>query len=78
MTSDSKIIRELEQTVGPDNSIDKIKLEKEIHFLCCTAIGELIYIMVTCRPDISFAVTKLSQYENKPNKCHYVAVKNLF
>ena len=78
LTSDSKLIRELEQTVGPINPIDKQKLEKEMGFSYRTVIGELIYAMVTCCPDISFAVTKLSQYASKPDRCHYVAVKNVF
>ena len=34
--------------------------------------------MVTCRPDISIAVTKLSQYSNSPAEIHYKAVKNIF
>ena len=34
--------------------------------------------MVMCRPDISFAVTRLSQYSNKLGACHYTAVKNVF
>ena len=33
LTSDSKLIQELEQTVGPVNPIDKRKLEKEMGFL---------------------------------------------
>ena len=78
MTCNSKIIRELEQTIGPDNPIDKRKLEKEMGFLFCTAIVELIYAIVTYQPDISFVVTKLSQYANKRDRCHYVAVKNVF
>ena len=63
---------------GPTNPIDKRKLEKEMGFSYCTAIGRLIYAMVTCRPDISFAVTKLSQYANQPAPCHFTAVKNVF
>ena len=42
------------------------------------AIGELIFLMVTCRPDISFPLIKLSQYSNKPAKVHYKAVKQIF
>ena len=42
------------------------------------AIGELLYAMVTCRPDISFPVTKLSQYSMNPAEPHYKAVKQLF
>ena len=33
--------------------------------------------MVTCRPDISFAVMKLSQYSANPAKIHYKAVRLL-
>ena len=38
-------------------------------------IGELLYAMVTCRPDISFPVVKLSQYSVNPAKIHYEAAK---
>ena len=41
-------------------------------------IGELIYAMDTCRPDISFPLIKLSQYSINPAKEHYEAVKELF
>ena len=70
LTSNSKIIRELEETIGSTNPIDKRKLEKEMGFSYCTAIGGLIYVMVTCCPDISFVATKLSQYANKPAQYH--------
>ena len=78
MTSDSKTICLLETTVGPDNKIDQRKLEKEMGFAYRAAIGELIYAMVNCRPDITFAVTKLSQYSNQPAACHFTAVKFFF
>jgi hypothetical protein len=41
-------------------------------------IGELIYAMVTCRPDISYPLIKLSQYSANPTEEHYVAVKDIF
>ena len=62
LSSDSKIIEELEQTKGPETDGEKKKLELDMGFSYRAAIGELIYAMVTCRPDISFATTKLSQY----------------
>jgi hypothetical protein len=40
-------------------------------------IGELIYAMVTCRPDISFPVIKLSQYSSNPAREHYKAVTDI-
>ena len=42
------------------------------------AIGELIFAMVTCRPDISFPLIKLSQYSQNPAKEHYSAVRDIF
>ena len=42
------------------------------------AIGELIFLMITCRPDISFPLIKLSQYSSNPAKEHYQALKQIF
>ena len=41
-------------------------------------IGELIYALVTCRPDISFALIKLSQYSMKPARLHFEALKGIY
>jgi hypothetical protein len=42
------------------------------------AMGELIFAMVIVRADLSFSITKLSQYNASPAKCHYQAVKQGF
>jgi hypothetical protein len=42
------------------------------------AIGSLIYAMTCTRPDISWVVTKLSQYLSNPLKYHWVGVKHVF
>ena len=34
--------------------------------------------MITCRPDISFPLIKLSQYSSNPAEAHYLAVKQIF
>ena len=39
-------------------------------------VGELIYAMVTCRPDISFAVVKLAQFSSCPAECHYNGLRH--
>ena len=51
---------------------------KQSHFNYRQAIGEAIYAMVTCRPDISYAVIKLAQYSINPALIHYQAVRHLF
>ena len=43
-----------------------------------SAIGELIYALVTYRPDISYSTIKMSQYSNNLARCHYIAIKNIF
>ena len=58
---------------------DELKLvEKEFGFSYKQGIGELIYALVTCRPDISFPLIKLSQYSSKPARIHFDAVKGLY
>ena len=41
-------------------------------------IGSLMYLAVMTRPDISFAVSSLSQYLDAPRSTHLVAVKRIF
>ena len=48
--------------VEDEELVDK-KLYQEI-------VGSLIYIMICTRPDLSFTVTKLSQYMSKPTSVH--------
>ena len=78
MRSESKYLHELENAKGPENDKEKQKLEIEMNFNYRQALGEVLYAMVTCRPDISIAVTKLSQYSQNPSEIHYVALKNIF
>ena len=52
-----------------------METEKHYGFSYRQAIGELIYAMVTCRPDISFPLIKLSQYSANPSAEHFKAVK---
>ena len=41
------------------------------------AIGALLWASRVCRPDISFAVAKLSQFTSCPSKAHWSAVKRV-
>ena len=41
-------------------------------------IGSLLYATITTRPDISFAVQTLSQFNNNPGPAHLTAVKRVF
>ncbi|KAL7508162.1 hypothetical protein ACHAXN_005237 [Cyclotella atomus] len=41
-------------------------------------IGELIWPMSTCRPDLCQSVIKVAQHSAAPAKVHYAAVKSIF
>ena len=42
------------------------------------AIGSLMYASVATRPDISFAVSMLSQFLDNPGDAHWIGVKRIF
>jgi hypothetical protein len=75
MSADNEHIRSLDTAPAP-SSADSAKLEGLFRYR--GAIGELIWAMITCRPEISFPVTKLSQFATAPAKLHYDAVKRIF
>jgi len=43
-----------------------------------SAVGSLMYAMLGTRPDISYAVSKVSQYSTNPDPTHWTAVKRIF
>jgi len=40
--------------------------------------GSVIHLTTVSRPDIAYAVVKLSQYANNPNSTHMAAMKHLY
>jgi dUTP pyrophosphatase len=78
MKSEPTYVRLLEQATRPSTPKAQIRLQKEMQLNYRQAIGELIYALVTCRPDISFPLIKLSQYSTNPAREHYEAIKELF
>ena len=78
MRNDNKYLAELEITIGPSSTEEKEELEQRMGFSYRQTLGEILYAMITCRPDIAFPVIKLSQYSNSPAEIHYQALKNVF
>jgi hypothetical protein len=66
MDDDKKYIQQLEQAQPPPTESEQRELQVQMNFNYRQAIGELIFAMITCRPDISFPLIKLSQYSANP------------
>lgn len=41
-------------------------------------VGSLLYLMLSTRPDISFAVGQVAQFDSPPERSHWTAVKRIF
>jgi len=57
---------------SPSSPQEAVHIEKAPY---CEAIGSLIYASVATCPNISFAVTALSQFLNNPGEVHWEAAK---
>ena len=68
----------LVKAVPPTRTKDINQLQSDMGFNYRQAIGELIFLMVTCRPDVSYPLIKLSQYSNEPAQEHYEFCKHIF
>ena len=75
---DKDFIAKLETEPGSKDPQRIHDLEKQYGFKYRTATGELIFAMVTCRPDIAFAVMKLSQFNNCPTETHFDAISDIY
>jgi hypothetical protein len=77
MAADNDHIRSLDTATAPENDSEHQALESS-QFAYHHAVGELIWAMITCCPELAFPVTKLSQYANNLALIHYTAVKHIF
>lgn len=78
MKSDHVYTQTLEQEENQSTTIEQIaELEEEFKFKYRSVTGELVFALVTCRPDISFPVIKLCQYNACPGRLHFEAVKQI-
>jgi hypothetical protein len=63
--------------IGDPDHAHQDKLAKDMGFGYRSGIGELINAMVTCHPDISYAVVRSAQSSGCPAEIHYHAVKHI-
>lgn len=76
--NEKKLMRQFEEASLPQTEDEQRELQLRMRFNYRQAIGELVFAMVTCRPDIAFPLIKLSQYSANPAEVHYKAVVSIF
>jgi len=71
-----QFMKALQTDEGDPDPITQRDLEKKMGFSYRSGIGQLVYAMVCCRPDLSFATVKLSQHNTCPGKVHFEGVRH--
>lgn len=77
LPSDNHFIQSLENAVRPNTTVEKDQLRSKMGFHYRQVIGEVLYPMTKCRPDVAFHITKLSQYMDNPAEEHYLTLRQL-
>ncbi len=62
-------------TSNPDPKVLQ-GLAKDMQLGYCSGVGELIWAMTTCQPDLTFTSVKLSQSNSCPHEIHYHGLKH--
>jgi hypothetical protein len=76
LPSDVDWLRNFNAAVGSDDQNELTNLEKSMQLKYRGGVGELIWAMTTCRPDIAFVSIKLSQSNSRPAEIHYHGLKH--
>jgi hypothetical protein len=73
--TDSTWLKKFNAAIGPADPKLHTKLEASMQIKYQSGVGELIWAMTTCQPDIMFTAVKLSQSNSKPAKHHSHSLK---
>ncbi len=76
LPSDQNFVRKLISPIGDSDNKAQANLAKTMRCDYRNLVGKLIYAMVTCRPDISFATVKCAQSSACPAEIYFKGVKH--
>ena len=76
LPTDPTWIKKFNAAVGPTDTKQQQHLANKMEIKYKGGVGELIWAMTTCRPDISFTSVKLSQSNSAPAEHHYHGLKH--
>jgi hypothetical protein len=76
LPSDATCWRDFNAATGDPDTKEQAALSKTMQLNYQVGVGELIWAMTTCHPDVAFASMKLSQSNSCPHKIHYHGLKH--
>jgi hypothetical protein len=74
--TDSAWWSKFNKVVGNSDVKAQALLAKDMQLNFHAGISKLIWAMTTCRPDLAFAIVKLSQSNSCPHEIHYHGLKH--
>jgi hypothetical protein len=74
--SDATWHKSFNAAIGNPDPKHQTKLAKAMQIGYRSGVGELIWAMTTCRPDLAFSSVKLSQSNSCPHELHYHGLKH--
>ena len=69
-------IKKFNSAIGPSELKAQQELSTKMQIKYKSGVGEIIWAMTTCRPDIAFTSVKLSQSYSAPAEHHYHGLKH--
>ena len=69
-------VKKFNAAVGSTDPCDQQCLAEKMDIKYKAGVGELIWAMTTCRPDIAFTSVKLSQSNSNPTEHHFHGLKH--
>jgi hypothetical protein len=76
LLSDQTFQKKFNSLLGNPNKMVQLNLAKEMQLGYRLGVGELIWAMTTCSPDLTYSSVKLSQSNSCPHKIHYHGLKH--
>jgi hypothetical protein len=76
LPSNSAFQRKFNSSTGDPDKKAQQKLAKDMQLNYRSGVGELIWAMTTCRPDLAYSSIKLSQSNSCLHKIHYHGLKH--
>ncbi len=76
LPTDPAWMKKFNAAIGDPDTIIQARLAKTMEISYRSSVGELIWAMTMCRPDMAYASVKLSQANSSPREHHFHGVKH--